>query len=525
MEPKTGAVSLSIVEPALCNRYIAGYIRGVKVGPSPDWLKKRLHAVRQQSVNNVVDATNFVMFNIGQPLHAFSAQALKTKNDKLETKNEYSILVRKAKTGEKITTLDGKEYKLDDSMLLIVDGNANAPIGIAGVKGGLASGIDTSTVDIIIESANFDGVSVRKTAQELKLRTDASSRFEQVISPELAAYGMSAAAELIVQLAGGEIIGFVDAYPNKQEQRSVSVSIDHINRLLGTSFQNTEVEDVFKRLGLEYYSAENMGLRNPYIVNVPLERLDIHIPEDLIEEIGRIVGYDTIEARELSAMPTQFEHSESLQHTEQIREELLSQGYSEVYTSVFSDTGVRAVSNKVGGDKPYLRTNLKDGLSGALKKNILNKDLLGLKEVKIFEIGSVWKKDKEEIHVAIAREKDGVSEKSLSQYEVKGASASFVTSIAERYAPFSRYPYIVRDVAFWTTGKVEAGELENTIRRAAGELLQRIDLFDTFEKSGKTSFAFRLVFQSFDKTLTDDDANHRMESIYKALKTQGYEIR
>jgi phenylalanyl-tRNA synthetase beta chain len=208
--PQTDAVSVTLEDPALSPRYIAGYIKGVKVGPSPEWLQKHLETLGQRSINNVVDATNFVMFNLGQPLHAFDADKLTQKE------NKFHIVVRKARVGEKMHALDGKEYTFTDSMLVIADGNVDAPIGVAGVKGGTAAGVSEETKDIIIESANFNSISVRKTAAALKLRTDASARFEQGLSPELAAYGMQSVAELIQQLAGGELVGFADVYPAPQ---------------------------------------------------------------------------------------------------------------------------------------------------------------------------------------------------------------------------------------------------------------------------------------------------------------------
>src|SRR3989338_698810 len=171
LAPVTTEVTVDLQRTVLCKRYIAGYIKGVKVGPSPEWLSARLLAIGQRSINNVVDATNFVMFNLGQPLHAFDALKLKIENGKFKI-----------------------EVQEQNGRLVIVDGNAQTVLGVAGVKGGPESLISANTRDIIIESANFDGVSVRKTAAALKLRTDASARFEQVISPELAAYGMYAAA-------------------------------------------------------------------------------------------------------------------------------------------------------------------------------------------------------------------------------------------------------------------------------------------------------------------------------------------
>src|SRR3989344_4100921 len=258
--PKTVSVSVAIDTP-LCARYIAGFIRGVKVGPSPDWLRAHLESIDQKSINNVVDAANFIMFNLGQPLHAFDASKLKEKG------GQYSISIRTAGKGEKITTLDGKEFSLSESMLVITDGNSDKAIGIAGVKGGKSAEVSEATTEIILESANFDGVSVRKTAQALKLRTDASQRFEQGISPELAVYGMQAVADLILKVAGGESVGFADEYPTPQEKKQVSVSVVQVNEILGTALGEKDIADTLARLGLPF---ELKG--EQFTVSVPFER-------------------------------------------------------------------------------------------------------------------------------------------------------------------------------------------------------------------------------------------------------------
>ncbi len=516
LEPKTDTVSVVIDDTALCPRYIAGHIKGVKVGPSPEWLQKRLRAMGQQSINNIVDATNFVMFETGQPLHAFDGNKLETLNGKRK------IIVRKAKAGETMIALDEKGYTFTDSMLLIVDGKAEVPVGIAGVKGGMPSGINDDTTDIVIESANFNGVSIRKTAHALKLRTDASQRFEQGISPELAAYVMKEAVELIQKLAGGDVVGFVDEYTLPQQERTVSVTLPHINKLLGTSIGLEIVEDVFRRLAFVF--AKN---GDTFTVTVPFERLDIIIPEDLIEEVGRMVGYDSVKEEEMPPLSRSAEITQSFAAAERVRRDLTEQGYSEIFTSVFTEKGKRAVSNKIGGDKPFLRANLTDGLSDALKKNIQSKDLLGLKEVRLFEIGTVWLKDKEVIMVGTVTEKQKASEKPLTEVVTEQFSEYETLPISEthRFQQFSRYPYIVRDVALWCPKGTAAEVILEDIRKHAGAFLVRSELFDTFEKGDKVSYAFRLVFQSFDQTLTDLDANERMESVYTSLRAQGFEIR
>src|SRR3989344_2117659 len=517
LTPTTNEVSVSIDETQLCPRYIAGLIRGVKVGPSPHWLRNFLESIGQQSINNIVDAANFVMFSLGQPLHAFDA-------GQLSKKEGYAIGVRRAKVGEKLLALDEKEYVLAENMLVITDRHAEAAIGIAGVKGGKPTGISETTTDIIIESANFDGVSTRKSASALKLRTDASSRYEQVISPDLCAYGMRAVADLILELAGGEIAGFVDEYPTKPERKAVSATIASINGILGSALTDADVGNALQRLDLRFTRSDDA-----FVVEPPFERLDLTIPEDIAEEVGRIVGYDTIKPSELPPLSKKPEINPDFFAAERAREDLIAQGYSEVYASVFAEKGERVVANKVDGVKPYLRATLVDGLTDALERNRRIKDILGLNDVKLFEIGAVWKGGKETTMLGTADEK-GVREELLEKVYRGDASIQLgyeelPLSSAERYQPFSKYPFIVRDIAMWVSAGTEEEDVLDLIRKNAGELLVKSHLFDQFEKGERMSLAFRLVFQSFDRTLTDFDANERMESMSAALKAKGFEIR
>ncbi|MDZ4226181.1 MAG: phenylalanine--tRNA ligase subunit beta, partial [Patescibacteria group bacterium] len=510
----TNDLHVLIDDATLCPRYVAGLIKGVKVGSSPEWLKTRLEAVGQRSINNVVDATNFVMLNIGQPLHAFDARELMSRDQ------VHVISVRRARSGERLVALDQKEYVLADSMLAIVDANADVPIGIAGVKGGSPASITESTTDIILESANFNGPSVRKTAQGLKLRTDASARFEQGLSPELAGYGMRAAIDFILELAGGEFQGVVDVYPAAQQETKVSVSLEKINEVLGTSLTEAEITDAFTRLGL------TLDLRNPNIweVRVPFERLDLTTAEDLVEEVGRIVGYEKIPAVPLPSINKTPEVTANFAVTETVREELVNKGYSEVYTSVFSEAGERAVLNKVDSVKPFLRASLISGLTEAMEKNKQQRELLGLKEIKLFEIGPVWKEGKELVMVGTVSEKEATKE-TLLEVKDNTLPANLLLSQATRYQPFSRYPYIVRDVAMWTPAGTDENAVLETIKQEAGELAHKVWLFDRFEKQGKVSLAYRLIFQSFERTLTEEEANKAMEKVSEKLNTMGFEIR
>ncbi|OGG51061.1 hypothetical protein A3C18_03605 [Candidatus Kaiserbacteria bacterium RIFCSPHIGHO2_02_FULL_54_11b] len=512
LEPKTEAVRVTIENPELCRRFTGAYIKGVRVGPSPEWLRVRLEAIGQRSINNVVDATNFVMLDMGQPLHAFDAGKLTHKD------GAYSLNVRAAKNGEKMLGLDDKEYELAPSMLVIADGHTGEAVSIAGVKGGKPTGIDETTTEIILEAANWDGTNIRKTSQALKLRTDASDRFQQVISPELAAYGLKAATELILELASGEVAGFIDEYPRPQATNEVTLPLARANDVLGTTLSAPVIEDVFRRLDLSH-----MQEGDTFTINPAFERLDLVIPEDLVEEVARIVGYDKISPVELPAFPERPDVNSNFYASERARTELTAKGYSEVFTSVFADAGERVVANKVDGVRPYLRATLVDGLRDALERNARNKDLLGLKEVRIFEIGTVWKDGIERIMLGTA-DSGGVKEISLEPIEASTYD-DLPISTTDRYHSFSKYPFIVRDIALWTPAGTEPETVLSIIRAQAGQLLVRSELFDRFEKGEKTSLAFRLVFQSFEKTLTDEEVNAVMEKVNEAVKKEGWEVR
>lgn len=505
---QTDKVTVTIEDSKLCKRYMAAYITGVKVGPSPEWLKQSLESLGQRSINNVVDATNLVMFNVGQPLHAFDAKRL----------GSLAVGVRAAQEGEKLEALDKKVYELDPSLLVITA--EDRPVGIAGIKGGEADRIDADTTDIVIESATFDGVAIRRGSQMLKLRTDASSRFEQVLSPHLAEVGMRQVAKLILEIAGGTLEGVVDTYPDPQSQTYVAVTVEKINKLLGTALTGADIADVFSRLGFAYKEVDGV-----FEVQPPQERLDILIPEDLVEEVGRMVGYDAVPATLLPAPERAPEVNKNFYAAEKAREDWTAKGYSEVFTSVFAEKGQRVVLNKVDGVRPYLRDSLVPGLTDALSKNKPNKDLLGLKEVKLFEIGTVWKGGKESLMLGTVSEKEKATEMLLVGPENPEKYDDLPLSLAERYQGFSKYPYIVRDIAVWTPASTNPEGVRIEIKKAAGELCQSVRLFDTFTKEGRTSLAFRLIFQSFDKTLTEAEANDAMQKVAAACKAGGWEVR
>lgn len=502
-----------------CLRYMGKIVRNVKVSESPEWLKERLMSIGQKSINNIVDVANFIMFDLGQPIHAFD----------LDKMISPKIIVRSAKEGENMTTLDKKEISLDQSMLVIAD--ERQPLALAGIKGGTAAEVDKNTKNIIIEVANFDPVSTRKTAKKVNILTDAVKRYENEISPELCKVAMDYVSQLIVSLSSGEEEKTLDVYPNKKEKRRVPVSVDYINKRLGSSFAVEEIESVWKKLGFEYLYRDNV-----FEITVPDLRLDITGPHDLSEEVIRILGYERLEEK-MPEINSGFGMEENFSKMLLVREELLKGGYSEVMTYVFRDKGELEVLASAS-DKKFLRTNLSDGLNESLKLNQLNAPLLGMKEIKIFEIGTVFKKGGEEMHVAFG-DKKGIKEMTINGYvEMLGGQENLVVPPAsgvpheqdflahQLFKPWSPFPFVARDIAVWVQESVKKEEVEKIIRENTGNMVVRgPELFDEFKKDGNVSYAFRIIFQSFDRTLTDEEVNMAMETVNNKIKEKGWRVR
>jgi len=539
-----------LLNSATCDFYSAALITGVKVGPSPEWLTERLATVGQRSINNIVDATNYVMFELGQPLHAFDA-------DKLSNDVGRHIVVRQAIAGEKITTLTGEEYELSTSDALIVDGGNNLPVGIAGVKGGAVAAVDAGTTNILLESAHFDRFAVRKTAKTLKLQTDASKRYENGISSAVAPIALARVIEIILEVAGGttEVVTAVGDTTAKREP--VTVTLTEINSILGVSLTMSDVEDILNRFAYTYSTSGDSITVTP-----PFERDDLVIPEDLVEEIGRIYGLGHI----VSIPPAVGAVAEiNVRHyySEKIRETLIGLGFSEVYTSSFRNKDVVKLENALATDKGYLRSSLVENLREARTANVPHRDLLGLQAVKIFEIGTVFGVESEEFRVGIAvqagtsykakvddplleealaalttalgvtpeliNKEEGIAEFSLDVLLPQLPAVTAYDEAAElpkiTYRPFSLYPAVSRDIAMWVPEDVTAEVVEEILKADAGSLCVRLTHVDTFSKDGRTSVAFRLVFQSDQKTLTDEEVQGYMDTLYKTVADQGWEAR
>lgn len=507
--PKTDALAVEIEDPRKCSRYMGAWVKNVTVGPSPEWLRAALESVGQRSVNNIVDATNYVMLNIGQPLHAFDAAKL------MQKEGTYALGIRAARKSEKITTLSGDAYELPEGTVLITDAHADTPLGIAGVKGGKSAGVTADTTDIIIESANFDGTSVRRTAQKLKLFTDASVRFQNRPSPELCAYGMRDVLALIERLAGGEIEGVVDVYTARPARPPVSVSLARINGLLGSVFSSEEVMSVFRRLGLET-TLEN----DTFTVTPPFERTDLTIPEDLIEEVGRIKGYDRIPPIELSPL-SEVPDQARFRGIERVKDFLTERGFTEISTQSFAKKGAVLLANPLDKSMPALRPSLDAAMDAALEqaKRYAARVLEPNQKPKLFELGTIFPESGEQWEVKTSEQVSDLPK----IHDEKGYVPQQYRLGA--FKSFSPYPFIVRDLALWVPETTRADEVVETIRAHAGALLVRLDQFDRFEKEGKISYAFRLVFESQERTLTDDEVNASVEKITAALTAKGYEVR
>ena len=427
--------------------------------------------------------------------------------------------------------------------MLITDAHADAPIGIAGIKGGKSAEVTSATIDLIIESANFDGTTTRRAAQSLKLFTEASARFQNRPSPELVAYGMRDVLALITEIAGGEVEGVVDVYPptrggrgadqsvgsNQDKGVPVTVSLTQINDILGSDFSRTDVDNVFRRLTLPY-RYEN----NTWMVTPPFERTDLNIPEDLVEEVGRIMGYDLI-APILLPAPATAPDQRRFRGIERMKDMLVEQGFIEVSTQSFAEKGDIMLANPLDTTKPALRTSLEENLGEALvRANRYAPLVLAPNEKpRLFEVGTVfpnppagggeylelrmtetaWEGVPTHDNLTVAKLEDYGKDYAPKRYEL-GA-----------YKPFSIYPFIVRDIALWVPAGTKAESIEKIIRENAGLLLVRLDQFDTFQKGEKVSYAFRLVFESPERTLTDEEVNGVMKGVGDALTTAGYEVR
>jgi len=381
--PVEELVSINIGDPDLCRRFTASVIEDVKIGPSPAWMQERLLRHGMRPINNVVDITNYVMLETGQPIHAFDYDLVRGKQ----------IIARRARPGEHLTTLDGIDRELEPDMLVICD--AEGPVGLAGIMGGGNSEVSESTRTVLLEIANFKPGSIRRTSMRLKLRSEASLRFEKGIGPETAEYAQRRSLHLFEQIAGGRVAsGLIDVFPGRQEPPVITLTTERIERVLGVAIPGEDLQRILAALG---FACDVPG-RGTYLVRPPYWRPDVAIPDDVIEDVARIYGYDRLPATMLrgSLPPVEPRPVEDLR--ERLRDLAVSLGYQEVINYslteqsklalvVPGDDDLRSeplsVVNPVAAQHTWLRTSLRGSMLEAYAANRRHHE----GPLRLFEIG------------------------------------------------------------------------------------------------------------------------------------------
>src|SRR6266567_983178 len=382
------AVKVEIQSPELCGRFTARVIRNVKIQPSPKWLKDRLETSGVASISNVVDISNYVMLELGHALHTFDYDKVR----------DHKIVVRRAKQNEKMKTLDGVERQFDSNICMITDGDGSRPIGIGGIMGGAETEISFSTKNVLIECAWFEPIAIRRAARFLKLHTEASTRFGRGADPEMAELASRRAAELILQLAGGELLsGVVDVYPGKRAPKKISVTRAEILRVMGADVPDKQIEASLGALGfapvrIDHNRGAEGSLLAAWECTQPSWRAEVEREIDLIEEIARIYGLDKFPPR----LPAARQGAARLPHYEaeaRLRERLIGLGYREILTiphvaeerdALFRPEGIAParLSNPLSEEASVLSTGIVT-MAAALEWNLNH----GQRNARLFEIG------------------------------------------------------------------------------------------------------------------------------------------
>ena len=535
-------LTVDIEAPDLCYRYIARVVKDIKIEPSPEWLRRRLRACGIRAINNIVDITNYVMLEMGQPMHAFDINSIEGKH----------ITVRRAKKGEKITTLDGEERQLNESNLVIAD--TKKPVAVAGVMGGENSGIENDTTTIVFESATFKGGSVRKTAKQIGLRTESSSRYEKGLSPENALRAINRAVELVELLkAGNPVDGKIDIYPTKQKINKIKIEPDRINSLLGINISEKEMIKTFEKLDIK--------VENGYAIP-PYFRQDVEMTADLAEEVLRFYGYDKLETTLAKSDTTVGLRTKEQGIQNTLEHYLVDSGLSEIYTYGFINEKELAkakvskdlnkyaiiIKNPLSEDYKLMRPTTVPSMLQILATNLNKKN----KEVGLFDISRTYKNidnkiengdvpveekiltigmygDKVDFYSLKGILENALQLVSVNRYDVKketknesyhpGRCAKLtvgqdeigvfgevhpevlenyglgtkvylaelnITKIIKyardnkKYQPVPKFPAVERDIAVIVDNKVEIGEMERIISKRGKKLLESIELFDIY---------------------------------------------
>lgn len=600
---ESDGVRVELRDPLDAPRYVGLVVRGVTVGASPEWLVRRLASVGARSINNIVDVTNYVMHELGQPLHAFDLAKLAGNQ----------VIIRRATPGERLRTLDGVDRVLDAEMTVIAD--AERAHALAGVMGGADSEVSAGTREIFLEAASFDPRRTRLTRRRLGLTTDASHRFERGVDVELAPVAIARAAAIITAVAGGEADGVpIDLHPRGKPALSLTLSVERVTRLLGTEVSAAEIRTLLGGIGFGVAPEEEPGTLR---VAVPSWRGDVTRPVDLVEEVARLRGYDTFPDELRPYRPSSVPDAPLVITSDRVREAMVRAGLYEVRPIPFTrgaDTGFVRVANPLAENEAYLRTDLLDTLARRAEHNLAH--MQG--NVRLFEIGAAFAPDegtslpREELRAAalVMGDRRPVhftepKPPAFDEWDAKGlaeglASAAFpgavvvVTPSASsddtlwdiivsgkragrvarvpldaplwaapafgveltiarvesaqvappgshapassrqhlagsqapslRYVPLPTTPASEVDLALLVPDDVPAGRVEEVIRSAAGELLERLVLFDEFTgtgvPNGRRSLAWRLTFRHPERTLRDKEVEGRRSQLLRALENE-----
>ena len=573
-------VKVTIENPTLCPRYVARVVKNVKIGPSPRWMRKRLRMAGVRPINNIVDITNYVMLEYGQPMHAFDFSCVEGGH----------IIVRTAHEGETIQTLDGNERKLTPNMLCICD--EHKPVCVAGVMGGANSEIVGDTAMVLFESANFNGVSVRRTASALGMRTDASSRYEKGLDMMNTIKAVERACELVELLGCGEVVdGVMDVVAKEKAPTVVKLEPDKINALLGTELSEDLMREILVSLGF---------ILNGDDIYVPSWRGDVEHYSDIAEEVARFYGYNKIPCTLMRGETTRGGFSEQQRFDRAIGGAVRALGYDEIITYSFisptyydkirmpKDSSLRnslKILNPLGEDTSIMRTTILPSMLEIIARNHSYRN----KSARLYELGKIYLPREDGLadepkYLSLGAYGDGVDffsfkgsietllhelritdvkyvactdndsyhpgrcakvyagETYLGVFgqihplvaanygmdtEVYTAELSFDAMYEKRgdipvYQPLPKFPAVTRDIAVVCDEAVTVGALEESIRRGAKGLLKDVSLFDIYRgpgvASGKKSVAFNLVLRADDRSLTGEEADEDVQSILAALK-------
>jgi len=545
------------IESDICRKYLSRKINGITVTASPDWLKSGLEALGQRSINSIVDMTNYVMMDSGQPLHAFDADLVKG-----------NITVRMAHNGEMVTTLDSKEVKLDTKTLVIADDEG--VLAIAGVKGGNRAGVTMNTKNIILESANFMPSEIRKTTVKVNIRNESSKRFENDLPLEFANVGLNDLSLLIAEANPKAEFGPIFSYgKDKDDSKVVETTTDFIRECIGIEISDSEIITILKKC--------DMQVEGNFKVTAPTYRRDINIPQDVAEEVGRIYGYEKIVDAKPVQIESELQNDNEFTIAEYIRDLLVQIGFDEIIGYALREDGDFVLEMPLSKDKSTLRKTLVNSMKEYVESNSRYLDLLGIKQAKVFEISRVFPKEGEKTvfslgvinqkgpekpHVVIANAlkhlKDNgiivdasvdakinevVSTESKNVYDrnmelcvspdldigkmsIDGDNKKVFEKEEKQVVKFKKispYPFATRDVAI--LGPSTEKEIYDLIVKVGGENLVRATLFDVFTKEGKTSYAFRLVFQSAVETLKDDVIDSVMKKVGEEVVKNNWVVR